>query len=263
MRVQKKTGVTPIRELWSAAHPAAARRFQAWRLAAMALAFSGLFAVLALHLPRLRAADSGAPFTPDKGKFRILLNGSEIGTEEFEIAQDGDKWIARGDAVIKGGPGIGDLRSSGQLKLATDGSPVHYDWTAQTDKKVTGMVDFEDGTAKTKTNVPGKNPIMQDFHFDSPRIAVLDNNLYDQYALLARLYDWNAKGAQMFPVVIPQDVTPGMITVESEGAKSAAGGEFDALRVSTSDLVVDLFFDAKHHLARLEVPAAKVVIVRQ
>jgi hypothetical protein len=67
----------------------------------------------------------------------------------------------------------------------------------------------------------------------------------------------------MFPVIIPQDVTPGMITVESQGRKSAAGGEFDALRVSTSDLVVDLYFDAKHHLTRLEVPAAKVVIVRQ
>jgi hypothetical protein len=92
---------------------------------------------------------------------------------------------------------------------------------------------------------------------------VLDNNLYDQYAILAHLYDWNAKGTQKFPVIIPQDVTPGMITVDSEGRKSAEGGEFDALRVSTSDLQVELFFDAKHHLARIEVPSAKVVIVRQ
>lgn len=238
---------------------------RAWRAVAAALAIGALLAVLAPNPSRLRAADSGASFTPDRGKFRILLNGSEVGSEEFEIAPDGDNWIARGDAVIKGGQGAGDERSSGQLRLAADGAPVHYDWTAQTDKdkKVTGSVDFENGTAKTKTNVPGKNPVMQDFHFDSPRIAVLDNNLYDQYALLARLYDWNAKGAQTFPVVIPQDITPGMITVESEGRKSAEGGEFDALRVSTSDLEVDLFFDAKHRLVRLEVPAAKVVIVRQ
>jgi hypothetical protein len=226
---------------------------------------TALLGMLPPNSPRLRAADSSASFTPDKGKFRILLNGSEVGTEEFDIAPDGDHWVAHGEAVVKGGQGSADERSSGELRLAADGTPLHYDWTAQTDKdkKVTGTVDFENGTAKTKTNVPGKNPFMQDFHFDSSRIAVLDNNLYDQYALLARLYDWNAKGAQMFPVVIPQDVTPGMITIESQGRKSAEGEEFDALRVSTSDLEVDLFFDTKHHLARLEVPAAKVVIVRQ
>lgn len=244
------------------------KRLRTWRTAAAAafVVFAFFLAALSPNPARLFAADSAAPLTPDKGKFRILLNGSEVGTEDFEIAPEGDKWIARGDAIIKGGPGGGEMRSSGQLHLAADGAPLHYDWTAQTDKdkKVTGTVEFDNsGTAKTKTNVPGKNPVMQDFHFDSPRIAVLDNNLYDQYAIVARLYDWNAKGAQMFPVLIPQDVTPGMITVESEGRKSAGGGEFDALRVSTSDLVVDLFFDASHHLIRLEVPAAKVAIVRQ
>ena len=234
-----------------------------WRAALTAVVVAGVLAVLAPNPPCLRAADSSASFTPDRGKFRILLSGSEVGTEEFEISADGDNWVARGEAVIKGGQGAPDQRASGQLRFAADGTPLHYDWSAQAGQKVTGKVDFENGTAKTTTNVPGKKPLMQDFQFNSPHIAVLDNNLYDQYAIIARLYDWNTKGAQNFPVIIPQDVTPGMITVESEGQKSTEGGEFDALRVSTSDLQVELFFDAKHHLARLEVPAAKVVIVRQ
>jgi hypothetical protein len=234
-----------------------------WRALAALLAITAILALIARNPPRVRAADSGLPFVPDKGKFRILQNGNEIGTEDFELTAAGDAWMAKGDAVIRGGGGAGDMRSSGQLRMAADGTPLHYDWTAQTDKKVSGSVDFDHGTAKTSTRVPGKNPVLQDFHFDSPRIAVLDNNLYDQYAILARLYDWNAKGAQMFPVIIPQDVTPGMIAVESQGRKSTEGGEFEALRVSTSDLEVDLYFDAKHHLMRLEVPAAKVVIARQ
>lgn len=234
-----------------------------WRTLAVGLAFTSIFVVVAPHPLRVaRAADAGAPFVPDKGKFRILQNGNELGTEEFELAPAGDAWMAKGDALIRGG-GAGDMRSSGQLRLSADGTPLRYDWTAQTKNKVTGFVNFSSGTAKTSTSVPGKNPVLQDFHFDSPHIAVLDNNLYDQYAILARLYDWNALGAQMFPVLIPQDVTPGMITVESQGRKSTAGGEYDALRVSTSDLEVNLYFDAKHHLMRLEVPSAKVVIVRQ
>jgi hypothetical protein len=234
----------------------------AWRALAALVAITAILAVIARNPPRVRAADAGIPFTPDKGKFRILQSGSEIGTEEFELTTDGNNWTAKGDAVIKGG-GAGDMRSSGQLRLAADGAPLRYDWTAQTKNKVTGFVDFTNGTAKTSTAVPGKNPVLQDFQFGSPHIAVLDNNLYDQYAILARLYDWNAKGAQMFPVIIPQDVTPGMITLESQGPQSTASGNFEALRVSTSDLEINLYFDAKHHLMRLEVPAAKVVIVRQ
>ncbi len=248
---------------WKSVATLTSNHHNAQRALAAILAIAAILAVIARNPPRVRAADAGLPFVPDKGKFRILQNGNEIGTEEFELAPAGDAWMARGDAVIRGGGGAGEMRSSGQLRMAADGSPLRYDWTAQADKKTSGSVDFEGGTAKTTSRVPGKNPVMQDFHFDSPHIAVLDNNLYDQYAILARLYDWNAKGPQMFPVIIPQDVTPGMITVESQGRKSTEGGEFEALRVSTSDLEVDLYFDAKHHLMRLEVPAAKVAIVRQ
>jgi hypothetical protein len=155
------------------------------------------------------------------------------------------------------------MRSSGQLRIVPRRHAAALRLDRANRQKSFRLVDFDKGTAKTSTRVPGKNPVLQDFHFDSPRIAVLDNNLYDQYAILARLYDWSAKGAQMFPVIIPQDVTPGMITVESQGRKSTESGELEALRVSTSDLEVDLYLDAKHHLIRLEVPSAKVVIVRQ
>jgi hypothetical protein len=41
------------------------------------------------------------------------------------------------------------------------------------------------------------------------------------------------------------------------------GASFEALRVRTADLEIDLYFDAKHLLMRLEVPAAKVVVARQ
>jgi hypothetical protein len=92
---------------------------------------------------------------------------------------------------------------------------------------------------------------------------VLDNNLYNQYAILGRIYDWNAKGTQSFPVLIPQDATPGSIDVESLGPKNVDGANLEVLRVHSTDLEIQLFFDVKLHLIRLEVPAAKVVIVRQ
>ncbi len=112
-----------------------------WRTLAVGFAFTAIFVVVALHPLRMaRAADSGAPFVPDKGKFRILQNGNEVGTEEFELTPTGDAWMARGDTVIRGSDS-GDMRSSGQLRLSADGTPLRYDWTAQTDKKITGFVD--------------------------------------------------------------------------------------------------------------------------
>ena len=98
---------------------------------------------------------------------------------------------------------------------------------------------------------------------NSPLIAVLDNNLYYQYALVAQLYDWSAGGQQTFPVLIPQDVTPGTITVESLGPKTVEGGTFETLRVNTTDIEILAYYDTRHRIMRVEVPAAMVTIVRR
>jgi len=205
------------------------------------------------------AAQAG--FTADKGKLRILQGGAEAGAEQFELAQSGDFWIAHGETVLHSPDG--EIRSTGQLRLKADGTPVHYEWMAQSPKKVSGTVDFADGTAKTSLNLGGKAPVLQDFKFDSPRVAILDNNLYDQYAILARLYDWNAKGTQTFPVLIPQDTTPGSITLEPLGSKTFNGAALDGLRVRSADLEIEVYFDARRRLMRLEVPDANVVVTRE
>jgi hypothetical protein len=208
------------------------------------------------------APQANVALSSDKGKFRILLDGTEAGTEEFELAQSGGVWTLHGETDLRV-PGSGETRSTGQLRLNADGAPVHYEWTAQTSKKVSGTVDFENGTAKTSLNLGGKDPVRQDFRFPSPRVAILDNNLYDQYELLARLYDWNANGTQTFPVLIPQDTTPGSITLDSLGPSNANGAQLQGLRVRSADLEIHAYFDAKHRLVRLEVPEAKVVVVRE
>jgi len=80
---------------------------------------------------------------------------------------------------------------------------------------------------------------------------------------LGRLYDWQAGGVQTFPVLIPQDATPGSIQVQTLGEKTIDGAHLDELGVHSTDLEIELYFDAKQHLSRLEVPAAKVVITRE
>ena len=199
---------------------------------------------------------------PDKGKFRILLEGRVVGSEEFEISLSGATWMARGSTTAHA-PGGGDIKATGHLTLGPDGAPIHYDWTAEAQKKGSGVVDFVNGTAKSAIDLGGKSPFLQDFTFPSPRIAVLDNNLYYQYAVLAHMYDWKAAGKQVFPVLIPQDMTPGSISVESIGPQQVESARYETLRVSSPDLEILLYLDAGHRLMRVDVPASKATIERE
>jgi hypothetical protein len=202
------------------------------------------------------------PF-PDKGSFRILLNGAEVGTEQFEASPDGNAEMVRSETVLHV-PGAPEARCSGQLRVGHDGTPLSYSWTAQSDKKASGNVEFTPSATKTFVDRgAGKDPYEQDFLFPSPRVAVLDSNLHYQYSVIGMLYDWNAKGRQNFPVLIPQDRTPGTITVEYMGPKTIEGATLEALSVKTADLEILAYFDARHRLMRLEVPSASVDVVRR
>src|SRR5712692_9903429 len=202
-------------------------------------------------------------FVADKGKFAIQLDGQAVGREDFEIASSGGGWTARGATEIKQ-PSTPATRVSGTLVLQPDGAPISYEWTAQAEKKNGAHILFANGVAKITLEMEGARPFEQDMSFGAPLIAVLDNNLYHHYAILARIYDWTKRGAQTFPVLIPQDdMTTGVITVEAGASENVAGKSFETLKVTTADLEVHLFLDANHRLMRLEVPASKVVVTRE
>jgi hypothetical protein len=200
-------------------------------------------------------------FAADKGKFTIQLDGQTVGHEEFEISPASAGWAAQGTTDLKA-PDSPATRVTGVLTLQADGAPISYEWTSQAEKTNGARILFANGVAKITLKMQGARPFEQDMSFGTPLIAVLDNNLYYQYGVLARVYDWSKRGAQSLPVLIPQELTPGSVTVESTGAATAKGKSYDGMRVTTSDLEVLLFLDSNHRLMRLEVPAAKVSVAR-
>lgn len=220
-------------------------------------------AAVAVAAQKKGAAFSGATvFTQDKGKLAIKLDGQTVGHEEFEIAPSGGGWTAKGTASINP-PGGAASKITGTLTLQPDGAPVAYDWTAQAEKTNGAHVLFTNGVAKITLEMQGAHPYDQTFSFGTPLVAVLDNNLYHQYGVLARIYDWSKRGAQTLPVLIPQELTPGSITVESTGSASADGKSYEGLKVTTADLEILLLLDGNHRLMRLEVPTAKVSVIRE
>jgi len=228
-----------------------------------AIAMMLICAVSGLALTKGRVAAGAPVFSPDKGKLVIQLNGETIGSEQFELTQTGNNWLAKGTTELKV-PGTKAATSvSGTLMLQPDGAPISYEWTSRADKTNGAHVVFSNGVAKITLEMQGARPFEQDLSFNAPVIAVLDNNLYHQYALLAKLYDWSKRGTQTFPVLIPQDLTPGTITVKATGSTTLDGKSYEGLRVTTVDLEVLLLLDSNHRLMRLEVPSAKVSVVRQ
>jgi len=200
-------------------------------------------------------------FAQDKGKLTIKLGGQTVGHEEFEIAPSGGGWLAKGTAEIKPPEGTSS-KVSGSLTLQGNGAPISYDWSAQAEKTNGAHVLFANGVASITLEMQGARPFQQDLSFGSPLIAVLDNNLYHQYGVLARIYDWSKGGVQTFPVIIPQELTPGSITVQSTGSATSDGKTYEGLKVTSSDLEILLLLDTNHRLMRLEVPEAKVSVIR-
>ena len=231
-----------------------------WWPATLTLLVCAVFALMAIKTTPVVTAAS-AVFTPDKGKLTIQLDGQTVGNEQFELSQAGSDWVAKGITEITL-PGAAATRVSGTLKLQPDGAPISYEWTSRADKTSGAHITFSNGVAKITLEMQGARPYEQDLTFNAPLIAVLDNNLYHQYELLARMYDWSKRGTQTFPVLIPQDLTPGSISVEATGAASHDGKSYEGLRVTTSDLEVLLMLDPNRRLMRLEVPSAKVSVVR-
>jgi hypothetical protein len=221
----------------------------------------GLVACATLSLAGQKKTAPGV-LVQDKGRFTIKLAGQTVGHEEFEIAPAEGGWLAKGSSDIKPPEGA-PSRVTGSLTMLSNGSPISYEWTAQSEKNSGAHIVFANGVARITFEMQGARPFQQDLSFNSPLIAVLDNNLYYQYAVLARIYDWSKGGEQTFPVLIPQELTPGTITVLSTGAATTDGRSYEGLKVTSSDLEILLLLDNNHRLIRLEVPGAKVSVIRE
>lgn len=206
-----------------------------------------------------RGGDSSV-FSPDHGKFKIMVNGAQAGEETFDVAPDGGNWVAHGVTQIQ--TPAGAERVTGNLVLHADGTPARYDWSTQGAQKANAVITFNGPAAMIDLHVEGKRPYTQQFTFPSAKIAILDNNLYDQFAVLARLYDWQAGGEQTLPVLIPQALTPGSITLNSLGEQDSGGKKLTELQVKTADLEVDLYLDGKK-LERIVSASANAEIDRE
>ncbi|MGB0037183.1 MAG: hypothetical protein WBP79_17080, partial [Candidatus Acidiferrales bacterium] len=117
-------------------------------------------------------------FASEKGKFRILVKGQQVGKEEFEIGPSGGNWTVHGTSEIQSPQGTAHV--TGTLNLRADGTPIRYEWSTQGVKKASATIEFNGAVATAELRMEGARPYTQQFTFNSPRVAILDDNLYHQ-----------------------------------------------------------------------------------
>ncbi|HEX5482328.1 MAG TPA: hypothetical protein VFZ08_06850, partial [Terriglobia bacterium] len=98
-------------------------------------------------------------------------------------------------------------------------------------------------------------------------VVILDDNVIDQYELLAWRYSMTAGGKQTFAAFIPQEALPGTIEVSSAGFETiSAGGAQEScqhLIVSTQLARIDLWINSQRQLERMERTAEQFTAVRK
>lgn len=215
-------------------------------------------ACLAAGLPVVGAAQES-----QEGRLRILLNGQPVGSERYQIVRTATEIQARSEVELK----VGDqgLRQTTKLLLSADLAPRSYEWRIEKPKESWIRMEFE-GTAGTITypREDGKSE-QQVYEFGTTRVALVDNNVFHHFLLLAELYDFAAGGPQKIKVFIPQAVQPGEVTVELQGVETLpTGGDSQPVRqlsITTEDNQVLLWVTEAGAFVRLRVPLANVEVV--
>ncbi|OFV87714.1 MAG: hypothetical protein A3D93_01345 [Acidobacteria bacterium RIFCSPHIGHO2_12_FULL_67_30] len=200
---------------------------------------------------------------PREGQLRILADGQLIGRERYQITRTATEIQANGevDLEIEGQK----VRQTSRLLLGADLAPRSYEWKTETPKTAWVRIEFAGAVATVRYLPPDAKEDQQVFTFDTPRVALLDNNFFHQYLLLAELYDYQAGGAQTVKVFVPQAVQPGEVRLELRGVETLeVEGQPQPVRqlaITTEDNEVLLWVTESGRFVRLRAPQMNVEVV--
>jgi hypothetical protein len=204
----------------------------------------------------------------DEGVFIISLAGSPVGSESFKIHSSLGKVEARGEIrlhIEQNGKTV-TVESFPDLVLDPQLRPITYTWNQKGSQSSRLEVDFRGKVARARYKTTNGSEDNRDFELP-PDVVILDDNVIHHYQLIAARYQAMGGGKQTFPVFVPQEALPSLLTVEDTGnAATTTEAGATALRhllITTDVTHVDLWLDDQQHLERVSVPAAQLEATRK
>lgn len=204
----------------------------------------------------------------EKGSFQIFVEGQEKGTEEFEVVPVGNRFVAKGKihlTITRDEKPVQYFIDS-ELEMQPDFNPIRYTMVQKFEGNSASIKMLFGGEKATAEFITGSGTEKRDYQL-APDVAVLDDNVFHQYALLARRYNFDRSGLQEFSAFIPQESIGGILHVLYKGdEKIEVNGkteEVQHLVVDTNDLKIELYVEGKdHRMVKMEVPSSQVTVVR-
>jgi hypothetical protein len=204
----------------------------------------------------------------ERGIFRILFNGEQIGEEKFQIVADASNFRAFAEIslTVEREKDKATFTIKPLLQFKKTFEPISYEVLQESGpNKMKAHVNFKPGRSEALYETERqKDPREIELR---PDVVVLDDNVFHHYILLARRYDFLKGGVQEFPAFIPQQFLAGTITVEDKGMeKVALGGSpvpLQHLFVDSGELQFSLWLNKRHELLKISVPKSNVDVERQ
>ena len=226
--------------------------------------FSSYFTVplLLLTIAAPAAARQAAQPAPGEALFNVFLRGNDSGREQVNVAQSGTDWI------ITSSGRFGDLTINRfEMRYGADWQPIELKIeAAQGTRKIGLATSFSVTSAINEISQNGATTAKTDQI--SARTIVLPNNFYASYeALAARLAGVEA-GAELPVYVAPQaEIKLQVKGVTAERVQTPSGPvdtrKYDITFQNPGNPVSAVVtIDARARLARLDIPAVGLAVVR-
>lgn len=254
-------------DLGGLARIAASRRIACLSILGLAVWLYGELMVTAQN----KKSGSTAPLLysgNESGTFRIYFSGAEIGQEKFQITESGQSVKASAETrlTIEREKEKVSFLIRPILEFTRFFEPVSYE------------IGQESGPNKTKAHVTfkgaGSEAVYESGKETDARqidlrkdVLVLDDNVFHQYIILAKRYDFAKGGIQEFSAFVPQQFISGGVSVSDKGmeAVQVLGQNLNLqhLLVDTGELQISLWLNDKHSVRKLAVPKSGVEVVRE
>jgi pimeloyl-ACP methyl ester carboxylesterase len=202
-------------------------------------------------------------------EFTLFISGSRVGVERVRVVRAGTTWVISSTALF--GPPLNVTINRFELKYTSDWQPLelHVEATQTTPQGTRALglaTSFGMTTAISEITQNGVTSAKTDQI--SARTIVLPNNFYAAYEGLAARLAAAQPGAELPAYVVPQSEIKVAVKAVALEQISTPSGPIPSRRFSVAfqnpDGVLDasVTIDARGRLVRLEIPSARLALVR-
>lgn len=211
-------------------------------------------------------AAAQAPDPSGSSTFIVLLDGTRVGTETVSIRRAGSEWLVSGNGLVQPPLDISTMRF--ELRYGLDWQPLQLAMEAALRGQPMAMTTSFGLTTATNALTRGDQRGGNTQQI-TPRAAVVPNNFFAAYESVAVRLPSMAVGDRL-PVYVPPSgetsmtvthITPRRVSLSDRTLELR---EYLLTAINSSGAIpVEMWIDARGRLARLVMPTASLVVIRE